>query len=1085
VIDSGCTNHMTRERSMFESLKESDGDHYITFAGNQKEKVLGTGNIDLNSKFSLSKVLLVESLGYNLLSISQLCASGFNFLFTNEGVTFIRRSDGSVAFKGVPKGTLYLVNFSQEKAQLDKCLVIKSSSGWLWHRRLAHVGMRNLNKLLKGDHILGLTNVSIEKDRICSACQAGKQVGVPHPSKSIVTTVKPLELLHMDLFGPVAYISIGGNKYGLIIVDDYSRFTWIFFLHNKNVVQDTFKKFPKRSQNEFETKIKKVRSDNGTKFKNTNIEEFLDEEGIGHEFFVPYTPQQNGIVERKNRTLIEAARTMLDEYKVSDQFWVEAINRACHAINRLYLHKILNKTAYELLLGKKPNMSYFRVFGSKCFILNKKPKNSKFAPKVGEGFLLGYASNAHGYHVFNKTSSCVEIACDVTFDESNGSQGEQVDSVVGMEESPSKAIKKLATGEIKPQEQRDEDDDDMLMFKGSCTSTSAAQPGNSGQMSGDSGLPVRNIRTEDRTIWDTEIEPSTPHHDQSQAQQEVEPIQHEAQIPHPRVHQNIQKDHPVDNILGSISKGVTTHSRLATFCEYYSFVSSLEPLKVEEALDDPDWVMAMQKELNNFTRNEVWSLVERPKQNVIGTKWVFRNKQDEHGMVTRNKARLVAQGFTQIKGLDFGETYAPVARLESIRILLDFATHHDFKLYQMDMKSAFLNGPIFELVYVQQPPGFEDSKFPNHIYKIHKALYGLKQAPRAWYECLKDFLLRKYFKIGKADPTLFTRKVDKDIFICQIYVDDIIFGSTNQSWCEDFSRIMKKRFEMSMMGELTFFLEFQIKQLKEGTFICQTKYTKDMLKIFDMENAKPIKTPMQPNGHLDLNEDGKAVDQKVYRSMIGSLLYLCASRPDIMLSVCMCARFQANPKECHLMTVKRILRYLIYTPYLGLWYPKGSTFNLLGYSDSNYAGCKVDRKSTSGTYQFLGRSLVSWSSMKQNSVALSIAEAEYVAASACCAQLLWMRFALSDFGCKFSKIPLLCDNESAIKLANNPVKQSRIKHIDIRHHFLRDHETKGDIVLSHVSTDKQLADIFTKPLDEQRFCTLRSELNVLDSRNLV
>jgi hypothetical protein len=313
----------------------------------------------------------------------------------------------------------------------------------------------------------------------------------------------------------------------------------------------------------------------------------------------------------------------------------------------------LNKTAYELLLGKNPNVSYFRVFGSKCFILNKKPKNSKFPPKFDEGFLLGYASNAHGYHVFNKTSGCVEVACDMIFHESNGSQGEQVDDVVGMEESPSKAIKKLATGEIKPQEQEDQDDDDVLMFKGSSTSSSAAQTGYSGNMSGDSGSPVRSIRIEDRTIQVIEDEPSTPHQDQSQAEQEVEPIQHEAQVPHPRIHQIIQKDHPVDNILGSISKGVTTRSCLATFYEHYSFVSSLEPLKVEEALDDPDWVMAMQEELNNFTRNEVWSLVERPKQNVIGTKWVFWNRQDEHGVVTRNKARLVAQGFTTNRRFGF------------------------------------------------------------------------------------------------------------------------------------------------------------------------------------------------------------------------------------------------------------------------------------------------------------------------------------------------------------------------------------------------------------------------------------------------
>ncbi|WVZ78389.1 hypothetical protein U9M48_026103 [Paspalum notatum var. saurae] len=552
--------------------------------------------------------------------------------------------------------------------------------------------------------------------------------------------------------------------------------------------------------------------------------------------------------------------------------------------------------------------------------------------------------------------------------------------------------------------------------------------------------------------------------DQAQVHKDDGQIQRQQLVPHSRVHQTVQRDHPVDNILGSIRRGG------------------------EQALEDPDWVMAMQEELNNFTRNEVWSLVERPNQNVIGTKWVFRNKQDEHGVVTRNKARLVAQGFTQAEGLDFGETYAPVARLESIRILIAFATHHNFKLYQMDVKSAFLNGPIQKLVYVEQPPGFKDPKKPNHVYKLHKALYGLKQAPRAWYQCLKEFLLKNSFEIGKADSTLFTRKFDNDLFVCQIYVDDIIFGSTNKAFCDEFSRIMTKRFEMSMMGELKFFLGLQIKQLKEGTFLCQTKYTQDMLKKFGMENARPINTPMASKGHLDLYDEskkGKNVDQKLYRSIIGSLLYLCASRPDIMLSVCMCARFQADPKECHLVAVKRILRYLVHAPNLGLWYPKGSTFDLLGYSDSDHAGCKVDRKSTSGTCQFLGRSLVSWRSKKQTSVALSTAEAEYVAAGACCAQLLWMRQTLRDIGCEFIKIPLLCDNESAVKLANNPVQHARTKHIDIRHHFLRDHEAKGDIALHHVCSENQLADIFTKPLDESRFCDLRSELNILDYRNAV
>jgi transposase InsO family protein len=257
--------------------------------------------------------------------------------------------------------------------------------------------MRNLAKLLKEKHILGLTNVQFEKERICKACQARKQVGVPHPPKSIVTTTSPLELIHMDLFGLVAYVSIGGNKYDLVIVDDYSRFTWAFFVYDKSEVQGKVKTFIRRAQREFSLPIKKVQSDNGSEFHNTNDEEFLNEEGIKHEFLAPYTPQQNGVVERKNRTLIDMARTMLDEYKTQDNYWAEAINTACHAINRLYLHKYYKKTSYELLTGNKPKVSYFRVFGCKCFILNKKPRSSKFAPKIDEGFFLGYGPNKHAY----------------------------------------------------------------------------------------------------------------------------------------------------------------------------------------------------------------------------------------------------------------------------------------------------------------------------------------------------------------------------------------------------------------------------------------------------------------------------------------------------------------------------------------------------------------------------------------------------------------------------------------------------------------------------------------------------------------
>jgi hypothetical protein len=277
------------------------------------------------------------------------------------------------------------------------------------------------------------------------------------------------------------------------------------------------------------------------------------------------------------------------------------------------------------------------------------------------------------------------------------------------------------------------------------------QPSSSNQAS----LPTQDKdQAQDDKDEDQKDEPLQEEDNDQRGDKDGQEMEDEEEIqgqrpPHPRVHQEIQRDHPINSIHGDIHKGVTTRSRVAHFCEHYSFVSSIEPYRVEDALRDPDWVLAMQEELNNFMRNEVWHLVPHPNLNVVGTKWVFHNKQDEHGVVTRNKARLVAKGYSQVEGLDFDETYGPVARLESIRILLAYATYHGFKLYQMDVKSAFLNGPIKEEVYVEQPPGFEDSGYPNHVYKLSKALYGLKQAPRAWYECLRDFLITKGSKSVK------------------------------------------------------------------------------------------------------------------------------------------------------------------------------------------------------------------------------------------------------------------------------------------------------------------------------------------------
>jgi hypothetical protein len=367
----------------------------------------------------------------------------------------------------------------------------------------------------------------------------------------------------------------------------------------KSQTEETLKGFLRRAQNEFGLRIKKIRSDNETKFKNSQIEGFLEEEGIKHEFSSPYTPQQNGVVERKNRTLLDMARTMLDEYKTPDRFWVEAINTACYSINRLYLHWILKKTSYEFLTGKKPNVSYFRVFGSKCFILVKRGRKSKFAPKAVEGFLLGYDSNTRAYRVFNKSTGLVEVSCDIVFDETNGSQVEQVDlDELDDEEAPCVALRNMSIGDVCPKE---------------FVEPPQAQDKLSSSMQ--TSPPTQDEdQAQDNEDEDQEDEPPQEEDngqggDANDQDKEDDQEEQGQRLPHPRVHQAIQRDHPVNSILDDIHKGVTTRSRVAHFCEHYSFVSSNEPYRVEDALRDSDWVLAMQEELNNFTRNEVWHLV--------------------------------------------------------------------------------------------------------------------------------------------------------------------------------------------------------------------------------------------------------------------------------------------------------------------------------------------------------------------------------------------------------------------------------------------------------------------------------------------
>ncbi|GJR46345.1 putative ribonuclease H-like domain-containing protein [Tanacetum coccineum] len=490
-------------------------------------------------------------------------------------------------------------------------------------------------------------------------------------------------------------------------------------------------------------------------------------------------------------------------------------------------------------------------------------------------------------------------------------------------------------------------------------------------------------------------------------------------IPTTRIH----KDHPKDQIIRDINSATQTRRMTKIFeehamvsyikkqrrtnhkdyqnCLFACFLSQNEPKKVIQALTDPSWIEAMQEELLQFKLQKVWTLVDLPKgKRAIGTKWVYRNKKDERGIVVRNKARLVAQGYTQEEGIDYDEVFAPVARIEAIRLFLAYASFMGLIVYQMDVKSAFL---------------------------YEKALYGLHQAPRAWYETLSTYLLENRYRRGTIDKTLFIKKDRGDILLVQVYVDDIIFGSTKKSLCVEFEQMMHKRFQMSSMGELTFFLGLQVQQKEDGIFISQDKYVADILKKFDFTTVKAASTPIETNKALNKDEEAEDVDVHLYRSMIGSLMYLTTSRPDIMFAVCACARFQVTPKTSHLHAVKRIFRYLKGQPKLGLWYPRDSPFDLEAFSDSDYAGASLDRKSTTGGCQFLGKRLISWQCKKQTIVANSTTEAEYVAAANCCGQVLWIQNQMLDYGFNFMNTKIHIDNESTICIVKNPVFHSKTK----------------------------------------------------------
>ncbi|GJR07116.1 retrovirus-related pol polyprotein from transposon TNT 1-94 [Tanacetum coccineum] len=900
----------------------------VKFGNDQVAKIMGFGDYQIGN-VTISRVYYVEGLGHNLFSVGQFCDSNLEVAF-RQHTCFIRNLEGA-----------------------------SKTKSWLWHRRLSHLNFGSINHLARHGLVRGLPKLKFEKDHLCSACALGKSSKKPHKPKSEDTNQEKLYLLHMDLCGPMRVASVSGKKYILVIVDDYSRF------------------------------IRKILAinDEGSSFYYQLFEDDPKGWNLSWKHQLHALPQQNGVVER-TKSYDNRSSTHYVEFIQKPLFlWAEAVATACYTQNRSMIRRRHGKTPYELLHNKPPDLSYLHVFGALCYPTNDSENLGKLQPKADIGIFIGYAPTKKAFRIYNRknvptesfklfTLILMEADAMASETQQSGHALHEMDSC-----SLSLTVDFHAPEVIAPIPEAVAPE--HAVSTGTPSSTTVDQDAPSPSTSHTTQGTQTPIISHDVEEDNHDIEVAHMGNDPyfGIPIPEVPSDQSSSDVIHTIVHPDHQvsehtskwtKDHPLENIIGALDRPVSTRLQLheqALFCYYDAFLTSVEPKNYKEALTQACWIEAMQEELHEFERLEVWELVPPPdKAFVISLKWIYKVKLDELGGILKNKARLVARGYRQEEGIDFEESFAPVARLEAIRIFLAFAAHMNMVIYQMDVKTAFLNGNLREEVYISQSP--------------------------------------------------------------------------------------------------------------RGIFINQSKYALESLKKYGYESCDPVDTPMVEKSKLDEDKEGKAVDPSHYRGMIGTLLYLTASRPDLQFAICMCARYQARPTEKHLNAVKRIFRYLKGTVHRGLWYPKDSSFALTAFADADHAGCQDTRRSTSGSIQLLGDRLVSWSSKRQKSAAISSTEAEYIALSGCCAQVLWMRSQLTDYGFGFNKIPMYCDNKSAIALCCNNVQHSRSKHIDIRFHFIKEHVENGVIELYFVNTEYQLADIFTKALGRERIEFLINKLGM-------
>lgn len=811
-------------------------------------------------------------------------------------------------------------------------------------------------------------------------------------------------------------IGIGDKRYFLLLKDEASSFRYIYLLNQKSDVSEVLKDFLPLVKNVTGNNMKHMRCDNGGEFMNKDVMKLLSSNGVAFERITAFTPEQNGFIERDNRTILESARTMLIASGLEKRLWPEAVRAAVYILNRSCNSRNPTTTPFELWFGEKPYLGHVKVFGTIGYALVPKQKGrKKWDSKAQKIHLVGYEATSKNFRLYDDESKKVFVSCDVSFNESvifnddlqlwNGTDNEDKT--------------KLTTDVVHVSKSNEINDSGVA-------NTIAVESGSNDSSPTDS-MP---------TLEDKNVTRS--------------------------------------NTFYGLRQKIMPVKRYENETSYSAIID--EPLTYADAIKSKEsnqWLAAMNDELNSLKKNETWCVVDKPNgRNIVGCKWVFKLKTRPNDEQPRYKARLVAKGYSQHAGIDYSETFSPVVRYDSVRTVLALAAAEDFEIMQFDIKTAFLNGDLEEEIYMDMPEGFDEAN-NGKVCLLKKSLYGLKQASRAWNTKFTNFLRDCNLKQSEADSCVFSGNVHGNKVILLLYVDDGMILSNNEETLNILVRKLENAFELTY-GIIDYYVGMEIKRdrVAKTISIAQSAYIGKLIEKFNMIEANPLSTPADTNVILMKTDDTNEMNFP-YRQAVGSLMYAATvTRPDISYAVGEVSRFLENPSYEHIVAVKRIIRYLKRTINYGIVYGSvnENAFTLSGYTDADFARDIESRRSTTGYAFLIGGSIVTWRSQRQKTVALSTTEAEYMAACEGAKEAVWLRQILIDIGYKQdAATPIYIDNQSAIRLVKNPELHHRTKHIDVRLHFIRGLFESQIISVDYMRSEKQLADVLTKPLQLQNF----------------